>query len=249
MPLLRAHPDVHLVAVGPGGKVDWAAAQEQVPGRIRLVAETLETATYLDAADIYLDSFPSCRSPRSSRRASGVADRLPLPVRGRVRGHGGGLAGLDTVLLRAETVEEYRAAIETLIADPARRTALGAATRERIEQSCMGDGWRAGLGEVYRSAAAAHLRRQPRVWEEPGPGDLDWFIPFAYGNEAMGASKAGRLAGAMEFVLKAGPLWWRSSVLLRMAATGDLRALPSPWRFLIPEWLGRQARRHIPRRG
>ena len=92
---------------------------------------------------------------------------------------------------RAQTVEEYRAAIETLIVAPARRAALGAATRERIEQSCMGDGG-VPVGKVNRSAAAAHLRRQPHVWEEPGPGDLDWFIPFAYGNEAMGASRAGR---------------------------------------------------------
>ena len=204
----------------PGGYGLW-------PRRLRLRPTSMRPTSI---------SIPSrsCRSPRSLRPASGIADRLPLPVRGRVRGHGGGLAGLESVLLRAATVEEYRAAIETLIADPARRTALGAATRERIEQSCMGDGWRAGLGEVYRSAAAAHLRRQPHVWEEPGPGDLDWFIPFAYGNEAMGASRAGRLAGAMEFVLKAGPFWWRSAVLLRMAAAGDSAraafavALPHP---------------------
>jgi hypothetical protein len=113
----------------------------------------------------------------------------------------------------------------------------------------MGEGWRTGLAGVYRSAIEARGLREPHAWEEPGPGDLDWFLPFAYGNEALGGTRAGRMAGTMEFVLKAAPLRWRLATLARMARGGDLGQLPSPWRFLIPEWLGRQARRYIPRRG
>ncbi len=58
MPVLRADPRVHLVAVGPGGTEDWSAAMAQVPGRIITHPERPDTRSFLEAADIYLDSFP-----------------------------------------------------------------------------------------------------------------------------------------------------------------------------------------------
>ena len=128
VPLLRAHPEVHLVAVGPGGKVDWSAAQEQVPGRIRLVAETLETATYLDAADIYLDSFPFVSITsllEAGQRGLPIVSRFPFGEGCEVMGADS--PGLELVLLRAETGGGVSRRDRDADCGSRTRTALGAA--------------------------------------------------------------------------------------------------------------------------
>ena len=58
LPLLRADGRMRLLAVGPGGAVDWFAAEAEVPGQILTFRERPDTRGFLEAADLYVDSFP-----------------------------------------------------------------------------------------------------------------------------------------------------------------------------------------------
>ena len=110
------------MAVGPGGRVDWSAAEREVPGQIVLVAETTETATYLDAADIYLDSFPFVSITsllEAGQRGLPVVTRFPFGAGCEVMGADS--PGIEPVLLRAETAEKRSKAEELLRACGARR--------------------------------------------------------------------------------------------------------------------------------
>ena len=54
LPLLRADGRMRLLAVGPGGAVDWFAAEAEVPGQILTFRERPDTRGFLEAADLYV---------------------------------------------------------------------------------------------------------------------------------------------------------------------------------------------------
>ncbi len=58
VPFLERHPGTHLVVVGPGEAWDHSAAEKMVPGQIRVLPQTEDTAWLYQAADVYVDSFP-----------------------------------------------------------------------------------------------------------------------------------------------------------------------------------------------
>ncbi|WAJ27957.1 glycosyltransferase [Antarcticirhabdus aurantiaca] len=244
VPVLREHPRAHLVAVGPGGTENWSAAMSAVPGRIHAFAERPDTATFLEAADVYVDSFPFASI--TSLSEAGLAG-LPLLTH-HAFGPAAAVAGadslgLDDVLLRTETLADFRDQLRRLLADADLREAVGRRTRAHIEAVNMGPGWADDLASVYGRVLDLPRRRDAPASSRLGPSlhfdDIDVFAPFLFGTAGQGATAADRRALSTEFVLKIAPMRWRLRHLAGLAWRRQLRTR-SPlriWRYLVPEWL------------
>lgn len=245
VPLLQANPKVRMIAVGPGGHVDWSRAEAAVPGQVTAVAATTTTEPYFAAADIYLDSFPFVSI--TSMLEAGLR-QLPLVTRHPFGPDctvmGSDSPGIEDEILRSETAEGVAALLQRLIDNPDERQRRGATTAEAIARLHMGDSWRSQLAEVYRRARAAHAATPHALARGDQPqSDLDVFVPYAYGDLAAGATAEGRLVRAIGLTIKAAPLRWRLRTLGKLRRAGLLDRLEGGvWRSLLPEWLGTNLR-------
>ncbi len=250
VPVLRRNPNAHLIAVGPGGKVDWSAAEAAVPGRIRIIKETPDTQIYLEAADIYVDSFPFVSI--TSLSEAGLFG-LPLVTRTPFGNSCAVMAadspGFDDVVLHTRSPSDFHDALERLIRDPALRLEIGQRTEANIEAVNVGEGWRRELAKAYERAL--NTPREAQLPPDPHPcfDDLDLFIPLVFEHPKRGASAASRRAFDVELMIKAARFGWRLRALAGFAIKGQLGLLEAPaWRLLIPEWLGSRIRTVLPRR-
>lgn len=239
-PLLEADPRLHLVVVGPGGAVDWSRAEARAPGRIHAFPETPETATFYEAADIYLDSFPF---PSNTSLLEAGLRGVPLVTRNPFGPGceimGADSIGLDEVMIRTADAAALRAAIAALVADPARRAAIGARTQANIEAANSGAAWSAALAEVHARALALPARTMaPADIEAPSFAELDLLLPFVFGTVLERPSPRVRLANAREIALKTLPPLQRLRTWAGMAWRDEFRfrSTGSSWRYLLPEW-------------
>jgi hypothetical protein len=254
VPVLRADPRLRLVAVGPGGAVDWSQAAAAVPGQILTLPERPDTRLLREAADIYVDSFPFVSI--TSMFEAGLHG-LPLvtryPFRSGCEVLGADSPGLDGVLIRTRSLEDFQQAVERLAADAALRAETGAQTAAEIKAVNTGEGWRCALAGVYERALTVPCRGRldHETDESPQFRDLDLFSPFIYGDREHGRTPAARLALATEINLKALPPGRRLRTWAGMALRRDFkyRRAGATWRYLVPEWLGCRARILLARRG
>ena len=249
VPVLRQNPGARFIAVGPGGKVDWSAAQALVPGQIEVIAETPDTGLYLEAADIYVDSFPFVSI--TSLFEAGLHG-LPLvshnPFGRQCAIMGADSPGLDATILRARSPDDFSAILGRLVRDPHFRRLKGEETRSEIEAVNMGENWRGALLQTYEKVLSGRGPRNRIAERRPRFDDIDLFIPFVYGPSGRGATAASRMVIDVELVMKAAPLRWRLYTLAQLARRGHLHLLHSPvWRLLVPEWLGTRIRDLLPR--
>lgn len=242
VPLLREDSRLHLVAVGAGKTVDWSAAQAAAPGRVLPVPETPQTGLYLDAADIYLDSFPFVSI--TSLFEAGLHG-LPLVTRDAYGTEAAVIAadspGLDGSLLRTTSAEEMRDVIRRLAGDTQLREETGARTRAAIREVNMGPFWRRSLEALYEELFALPPL-DPPIAREDTPEvltDIDLFTPFIYGDLARRGSREERLTVAESLALKTAPLGWRTRRAASMIRDRRLGFMPMPlWRQFVPEWAG-----------
>jgi hypothetical protein len=158
VPLLKKFPNATLLVVGGGERPDWAEASASVGGRIRSLSPRAPQP-YLEAADIYLDSFPFC-SATSMMEAAGYGlpcvSRFVLPREARICGMDHpGLAG---PLLESSNDEDYLRSLERLMSDAEFRAQVGAATRQSVEEANVSPGW-----NRYLEAAIARALALPPV--------------------------------------------------------------------------------------
>jgi hypothetical protein len=151
---LQAVPGAAFAVLGPEMDARWKAAAAQVDGRLWALGFNPDAATLLEAADLYVDSWP-CSSATAVLEAG--LHELPI-VTLRPDGDAQGLLAadmpsLDGLLVTCADPEEHAATIAALMADPQRRKRLGSQMRERILAEHTGPGWRAALEELI---AAAH---------------------------------------------------------------------------------------------
>jgi hypothetical protein len=250
VPLLKANPRAQLLVLGPGGQVDWSRAEAAAPGQVVAVPASPETAPYFAAADIYLDSFPfvSVTSMlEAGLRSLPLVTRQPFGPDCAVMGSDS--PGIEPEILRADSSDGMVGLLQRLIDDPVWRQQVGARTAAAISRTHMGPEWRAGLAEVYRRGFAAHAAGPHfSVSDGSATSDLDAFVPYAYGDLGRGATAEGRLVCATETVLKVAPPVWRLRTLAALRRDGCFGELSlSPWRWLIPEWLGMNLRRFVRR--
>ena len=210
VPVLAANPNLYLLAVGPGGRVDWSWAQAQVPGRILVFKETSNTAPFFDAADIYLDSFPFVSITsllEAGSRGLPIISRHPFGDECEVMG--ADTPGLDASIQRAPNSERLQHLLQALIDDVEMRRSIGDKTRRAIEAANMGEGWKAALRQIYQKALTSSVRGSPIAAGVERLSDLDFFIPFAYGDRVKGSTPAGKIVLATDSVLKVAPFWVR----------------------------------------
>ncbi|MDT8855511.1 hypothetical protein RNZ50_10895 [Paracoccaceae bacterium Fryx2] len=246
LPILRHDPRVWLVAVGPGRTVGWGADDPDIARRIMTFDERPDTAQFLDAADIYLDSFPF--SSITSMFEAGLHG-LPLITRNPFGPGceimGADSPGLDDGLIRTQSTAGLQTGIARLISDPAARAAIGERTRQDILATNTGAAWTEALHEVY-----ARAMRCPRATPATMPedtaatDDVDCFSPFVYGNIQTDPSAARKLAIARETALKVLPPGLRLRTWAALALQGGFafRSSVDAWKYLVPEWVSSRAR-------
>jgi glycosyltransferase involved in cell wall biosynthesis len=162
-PVLQAHPEALLIAIGPAQTAQWEAASRATGGRVQALGQRSDTDLYYQAADIYVDSYPF--TSNTSLLEAG-ARGLPLVTLltsqpGDAEVLGAGAPGIDRTMIRAGNVEEWRAAIAGLIADPRQREQLGEETRAGIRGSHSGQGWLDHLEAMYADARGARVVQGP----------------------------------------------------------------------------------------
>lgn len=160
---LLAEPGVHLVAVGPrGDDALWSAAHQRYGGRIHAVGPRDSTQPFLDAADVFLDSYPV-----PSLTAMLEAAMFGLPVVGLASAHAGWPRVLrqDDPALASEIfddVDAYRRRIGALLGDPAACSAACDALQTRVSRMHGAEAWTAAMENV-RSALARAVRERPHT--------------------------------------------------------------------------------------
>ena len=251
LPLLRSDKRLRLIAVGPGGTVDWSAAEAAAPNQIAAYEETPNTALFFEAADIYVDSFPFASI--TSLIEAGLYT-LPLvtrfPFGQGCEVMGADSVGIDETLVRAQNLDSFRTAIARLAGDGGLRAQVGEATRAGIEYTNHGAGWRGCLHDVYERAFA--LPRQVRVIsgdDAPCFSDVDVLMPFVFGTPAPSTPRE-RRANARELGLKTLPPVARMLTWAGMSWRREFRfrETSKAWRYLVPEWMTVRTRGIEPKR-
>jgi hypothetical protein len=173
-------PDLRVLAVGPGNRPDWQAAQKRAAGRIVSLGNRGDLAAIYGSADIYLDAYPF-----SSLTSMLEAGQRAIPLLAYSdAGPGADVLGYDDpategLEVRARTPGEYLEALEQLVDDPATRRERGRQIGRAIAADHEGQGWRDHLECAYLQAAAVHASPRdsagiPPVDPLPDPiGELD----------------------------------------------------------------------------
>jgi hypothetical protein len=146
----------------------------ETTGRVQTLGRLAAPDMWLDAADVYLDSFPfSSLTAVLEAAIRGIpvlayqpADRCKTVL-------AADSPGLEP-LLRGRTGEEYQLHLETLVRDAAARERVGQDLQEGVRTTHIGDCWRRDVGVVFSTLAertGARVRATPTAVE--ALGDLD----------------------------------------------------------------------------
>lgn len=240
-PLLQANPRARLVAVGPGGTEDWRAAFKAAPGQIVMLPERPDVGRFLESADIYLDSFPF---PSNTSMLEAGLHGLPLvtfsPFGPDCGVMGADSLGMDETLVRAGSLADLQARLQSLLDDPEQRHVLGAKTSRAIEATNTGAGWSYALSKLYAQIFNLSRKSEPTcLKEEPSFADLDLFTPFVFGPTDRPLSPELRRAYVTELSLRAMPPFQRAMVLSTLVRKRRIALRPplNAWRYMLPEWL------------
>jgi hypothetical protein len=252
LPLLRADKRLRLVAVGPGGAVDWSVAEAAVPGQILAFRQQPYTQGFFEAADLYVDSFPF---PSNTSLLEAGLHGLPLvtyyPFGDGCEIMGADSLGFDPEIVRAQNVTDFQRDVRLLAEDAKLRAEVGSRTMASIEAVNTGEGWSHALSRVYEQALELPRRvADSTIVEAPCFDDIDVFWPFVFGTELQGPPATTRLTTAREICLKTLPPARRLQAWAGMAWRQEFsRPLSKAWRSLLPEWLTVSIRDLIRRRG
>ena len=181
LPLLDRYKNAILIVIGAGNSnEDWSDAIAQSQGRIRVLGETKDTATFYQAADIYVDSFPFVSITSLLEAGSyGVPLVSRYPYDSDKCGVlGSDMPGLADNLIRAKNIEEYTQALAKLVEDEKFRLSLGEATRSKIAANHWGESWQCLLERVYdRAMTVTKQTETPDEVAEMSLGEPDVFLP------------------------------------------------------------------------
>jgi hypothetical protein len=147
---LERHPHARLLAVGARDEGTFRELRERTGGRVLAIGPVAGIGPLFDAADVYLESWPF-----GGQSATAEAAAAGLPVLSYAPND------IEASLLAThpmygpnltQTPDEYRAAFEALLSDPARRADWSTRSRTAVVRSDAG--WEGGVEEAYRMAAA-----------------------------------------------------------------------------------------------
>jgi hypothetical protein len=153
--VLAGDPRSALIAVGPDLETpEWLALRNQFGARVIVGGVRTDAAPLLEAADIYLDSFPFA-SPTALLETSlyGVPAVCFRPP-------GAGALAFDDAAAEPAwfgTADEWVAGVRTLLDDEGTRERLGAELAQRVGAAHFEEPWRHGLEQVYELARRAPI--------------------------------------------------------------------------------------------
>ncbi|PKP67810.1 MAG: glycosyl transferase family 1, partial [Alphaproteobacteria bacterium HGW-Alphaproteobacteria-8] len=245
LPVLIEEPRARLVAVGPGGSVDWSAAEALAPGRVIALPETPDTARFYEAADVYVDSFPFVSNTsllEAGLHGIPLVSRQPFGPGCEIMGADS--IGMDGVLCSARDLGQFQDFLRNFVRSADLRHKVGEATRASIEATNVGAGLRDALSRLYRQIEDLPAQEPPAapIADSPRFDPLDLYTPFVYGSPdppGRRRTPADRRALALETSLKIMPVKARLGAWLRLARRRAFvfRSPAQAWRYLVPEWL------------
>jgi hypothetical protein len=237
-PVLAEREKCVLLAVGPSStEAQWASAAKRLDGRIRACGPQPSPGRYLDAADVYVDSFPF--SSTTSMLEAAVRD-VPVvkfcPYTGLGRLLGGGDV-LDDVAITAATPDEHRSRLGALLDEPVTRDELGRRTGDVARALHGPEHWSEALEALYaRAGSVAPLTAR----SEPTACRAAELVDYAA--ELLGAQPAiplvWQLAGAVPSLdwgdwLRTGPAVFGVRFVNRVSPRAGA-ALSGADRFMLP---------------
>jgi hypothetical protein len=240
--LLKRHPNAELWVLGAGNPDDWQDAIAATGGRIKPLAESPDTKTYFEAADIYVDSFPFVSST-SMMEAAGLGTPLVSRFYGpkKARIFAINHPGIDKPTLHGATEEKYVAQLEKLVLDPALREKKGEEARKSVLHYHTPPSWMDFIEQAYKLAVElppvdplAHLAAQRDETFENGEPDCRLYDVFGY-NEDDPARTLKQYLGLM-------PQEERLTLWSELKAAHAFNGPKEMLRGLLPDWLVRTLR-------
>ena len=238
LPVLRDHPEARLHVAGPSPDGEWSVLAEQGLGRAWGLLP--DVRTLLEAADVYVDSYPFSSLTSMLEAASLDTPVLTLrPADDRLGVLGADTPELDDHLVVARSADELARELARLVAEPDRRARLGAATGAAVRRSHADGAWQEQLDKVLDAPTPGCARSVPgAVPRQTGPLDRRLLAVMANG--------VGRdLGGTLEVVAPVLP-WSRrvqaAALLLREGRVRPVLLLPAGAERLL-----RRARAGVPR--
>ena len=232
-PVLADRPEAFLVAGGPEPVGRWQQLEDS--GRGRALGLLPDARPLLEAADVYVDSFPF-----SSLTSLLEAGSLGTPVV-TVRPPTGGadVLGADTPelvedLIVAHDPAELRRVLGELVLDAGHRARVGAATGAAIQDAHANDEWARQVALLCRDAVPGG------PFPPSGPDFADWGVLDQ--RVALVQQRTGIAQGLLgTWAVNAGYLTWGERLGLVVALVRRGRQ-PSPGMFLPVRWSRRLRR-------
>jgi hypothetical protein len=152
--IIKCCDKAYLIAVGPKDRGDWKAARKITGGRIVALGRQPQTKIYCQAADIYLEGFPS-----GSLTALLEAAQTGLPCVRSPRdcvppfcSDGIPLEGVPQPV----DVKDYVATVKSLIANPKMRVEMGIELQNLTRDHHCRGGWLTHLRDIQELVPEAH---------------------------------------------------------------------------------------------
>jgi hypothetical protein len=182
--VLEKHERAVLLVVGPDDQGQWTEAIRRTQGRMRVLGVQIGTDVFLQAADVYIDSFPFCGETallEAAVRGVAVVSYCQHPPRAEILCTS--TPALPNQLFRATSLTEFQTLLSHLIGDEAFRRSRGEYVKQAVLEVHSGDAWRRFLRDVYFNAATiAPIRVSPdetddSAYKVTSEVDvlLDWF--------------------------------------------------------------------------
>jgi len=234
VPVLEKHRRAILMIVGSGTRDDWKPAIDRTQGRIIPLHEQEDVSTFQQAADIYVDSYPS--SSNTSMLEAGSYG-VPLVTRTPFSSASDILwadtPGFAATVWRASTDDQYVSMLSRLIKDSGLRRELGNKTMAAIHRTHTGCGWQQKLEEVYECAVTARTTGAYFLPEDrQSCGELDALILSIHGQNTDLAKEALDRLRSLPMRERVAN-WWKLT-RKRQDGVGVLLRSMKP---LVPEWL------------
>lgn len=182
-PAIRESPQATLLAVGPDPTDGpWASLAREVPARVLVPGAQPDPSVYLDAADIYLDSFPFASITSMLEAATRDVPIMTSRAYAGMSRLMSSTGPLDDVVVGAANAASYRRELGRLVDDAGVRALTGARTGEAVRARHGSAAWRSHLPSLYdRAHAVAPVLT--RSAPEHGPRDLHRYAEALLGIE------------------------------------------------------------------
>jgi hypothetical protein len=227
-----------LLVIGPGSEGQWAEAARRTRGRMRTLGVQDELSTFYQAADIFVDSFPLCSETALLEAATyGVVPARYCPHSPEAEVLCTDAPSLEPHLLRATTLDEYKALLSRLIQDGAFRSALEERIRRAVLEVHCGDTWRRFPEEAYLRAAGAAYAGEPASWTGPAEGtsfdELDILVDRLHTKGGFSGGFEHSVQAHLRLLPPHLRIWWQGRMFGwggygRLLAERLGKALPAP---------------------